>query len=509
MTKPVGNIVKKVKESLSQLLPDNGKTIILALSGGADSIALALLIMEVRSFFGCEIHAVHVNHGLRGKESDQDAEFVKNWCEEKNLGYTIVATADVKKIADAKDMSLEEAAREIRYDILSREASKFESPVILTAHTLDDDIETFMMRLFLGASLKSLSGIREKTEYKGVSIIRPLLKIKRQEIEEYLHSRKETWREDSSNMVPDALRNKIRLEILPYIEKTLSRDIKDSLAKTLDNIKRENDILEILLVENEVAQTIWKKFDSHWKTGFCASVKDLKSAHPALRYRFVRWALDRLEFETKKRKSEIFKMLDDFLCVPGGKRSHHIGGNIYLGRSSNAIIIARQKSESHEELFNPIVSQSQGYLESFSLHHCFQSSIIIDSLGKHDFLDRKITVEMSGSSEILKGDTANRKWTYACFDVSILNDGFRIITGADFLREIEKYSIPKNILEEFEKIGNRLLVDFWLTLPVVVFKDEIIWIPGAGRSEEKYSQLKNESVVLSIGYPDYMTVFFG
>jgi tRNA(Ile)-lysidine synthetase-like protein len=509
VSNPAKNILKKVKESLTQFLPENCETLVLGLSGGADSIALALLIMELHSFLGVEIHAVHVNHGLRGKESDQDAEFVRIWCEEKNLSLTIIDSTDVKKLAEAKDLSLEESAREIRYDIFWQEASKFRTPVILTAHTLDDDIETLLMRLFLGASLKSLSGIREITEYKNVPIIRPMLKIKRQEIIEYLQTHNETWCEDSSNLVPDVLRNKIRLEILPFIEKTLSRDIKDSLGKTLDNIKRENDLLEMLLSENEVAETIWKKFDTFWKVGFCASVHDMKATHPALRYRFVRWALDSLKFETKRRKSDIFKMFDNFLIVPGGKRSHHIGENIYLARSSNAFIIAKQKSESEVELFNPIVSQCQDYLKSFTSRPSYPFNLNVNSLGSYDFLDWKITVEKSDSSEIIKEDSTDREWTKACFDVSILDESFRIITGGDFLREIGRYKIRKDILEEFEKIGNRLLVDFWLSLPVFVHGSEIIWIPGAGKSEEKNCQLKCDSIVISVGYPDYMTVFFG
>ena len=183
---------------------------LVALSGGADSVALLLVLREL----GYHLEAVHCNFRLRGEESDRDETFVKNLCLEQNIKLHLIHF-DTKEYASIHQVSVEMAARELRYRYFEQLRQDLKAKTICVAHHRDDANETLLMNLMRGAGIHGLTGIRPCNG----NIVRPLLGVSHQEIEDYLHSIGQTYVTDSTNLQTDVLRNKIRLQLLPLMEK--------------------------------------------------------------------------------------------------------------------------------------------------------------------------------------------------------------------------------------------------------------------------------------------------
>lgn len=214
-------LVKKVEVSLrnNDLLPP-GSHVVVGLSGGADSIALCLILKELE----WDILAAHVNYGLRGEESDADEQFVRQFCAKKGIALE-VKKVDTLSIAESDKKGIQEIAREIRYSWFRELANKFPGALIATGHHADDQAETVLFQLLRGTGIKGLAGM--KSSHNG--LIRPLLEVRRLEIEEFLQEQAASWRTDSSNDKDDYSRNFIRHHILPLAEKVNEKAVEHIL----------------------------------------------------------------------------------------------------------------------------------------------------------------------------------------------------------------------------------------------------------------------------------------
>jgi tRNA(Ile)-lysidine synthase len=194
-----------------------------ALSGGADSVALLRALAARRQELGLVLHAAHLHHGLRGAEADGDLEFCRELAAKLEIPFheARVDTAQEAR-ADAKTgkpaESIEEAARRLRYSWFEQLMSKELLDAITTAHTLDDQAETVLAKFLRGAWTEGLAGISPKLEGPEGAILRPLLHARRSDIEAYLNALGQTWREDSTNRHLTFTRNRIRHELLPLLE---------------------------------------------------------------------------------------------------------------------------------------------------------------------------------------------------------------------------------------------------------------------------------------------------
>nr|MCR5607624.1 tRNA lysidine(34) synthetase TilS [Lachnospiraceae bacterium] len=190
------------------------KHIVAGVSGGADSVCLLEILYNLKKKYNYTIDVVHINHCIRGKEADEDEAYVKKLCEEKNIefyGYRI----EVKKIADEKKLTEEEAGRQVRYDAFNKIASKYnEKTCIAVAHNMNDVCETMMFNLIRGTGLKGIASI---SPVNG-NIIRPLLCVKREEIEAFLEEMKIEFKIDRTNLLEEYTRNKIRHNIIKYMD---------------------------------------------------------------------------------------------------------------------------------------------------------------------------------------------------------------------------------------------------------------------------------------------------
>lgn len=224
------DFIEKVKGTIRRFgLLTKGHTVLVALSGGPDSVALLHALVAVKSEFGLKLCAAHLNHKLRGRESDQDETFAGDLASGLKVRF-FSKRIDVRSEAKRRKLSIEEAARELRYRYLEKVAQQVKADRIALGHQADDQAETFLMRLIRGAGSAGLSGIPPR---RG-KIIRPLIQIRRAEIEEFLEANGFPCRLDSSNYSPDYLRNRIRLSLLPRIEEEFNPKIVETLNRTAD-----------------------------------------------------------------------------------------------------------------------------------------------------------------------------------------------------------------------------------------------------------------------------------
>jgi tRNA(Ile)-lysidine synthase len=185
------------------------------------------------------IAALHVNHSLRGKESDEDEQFCEQYCKKNNIEFCS-AKVDVKKTASENSESIEEAARNLRYNKLDEFAAKIKATKIVTAHNLDDNTETILLNLFRGSGLKGVSGIPIQ---RGI-IIRPLLSTSKKEILSTIGKYKLKYRTDSTNLESDYTRNFLRNEIIPQIKEKINPALDLNLLRFSEIAKESNLIIE-------------------------------------------------------------------------------------------------------------------------------------------------------------------------------------------------------------------------------------------------------------------------
>lgn len=219
--------------TIKELSPD--KLYLVALSGGADSVALALMMKER----GLNVYALHCNFHLRGKESDRDENFVRHFCDDKNIPLE-VCHFDTRNLAKKHGMSIEMEARELRYTWFAEQAQTLKAEAICVAHHKDDQAETLLLNLIRGTGMRGLAAMHPDRTINGLRILRPLLDTTKQEILDYLASRHQEYVTDSTNLERDALRNRIRLDVMPMLRE-LNPNITDCLARTAHNVRMELD----------------------------------------------------------------------------------------------------------------------------------------------------------------------------------------------------------------------------------------------------------------------------
>ena len=225
----------KFQNHLSASFPFlQGKKLLLAVSGGIDSMVLVDLFQKLEYPFVM----LHCNFRLRAKESDDDMKFIQRYGDTFSIPYT-VAHFETKEYAKEKKVSIQVAARQLRYDWFAEQLIEKEFDYVLTAHHADDNLETFIINLSRGTGLDGLVGIPEINK----EILRPLLPFSRQEIESYAKENTIQWREDSSNASDNYLRNKIRHDIVPIL-KELNPSFLNSFQHTLSNLQQAQSLVD-------------------------------------------------------------------------------------------------------------------------------------------------------------------------------------------------------------------------------------------------------------------------
>jgi tRNA(Ile)-lysidine synthase len=249
--------MKKTEQKVLKFIDRNGlieagDKIIVAFSGGPDSVFALHFLNTYSKKFKIDLHAVHFNHGLRGKESDGDEKFAKDFCKKKSIPF-ISKKLNVKTFAKQNKLSIEEAARKLRYKNLEEINEKLKCSKIVTAHNQSDNTETILINLFSGSGLPGLSGIPVKRD----NIIRPFLCLTKHEIVEYMEENEINFRIDKSNLGIDYKRNFLRNRIIPEIKLKLNPAVDEALFRS------SNNLVSALQFNHKMAEHLAAQFVTH------------------------------------------------------------------------------------------------------------------------------------------------------------------------------------------------------------------------------------------------------
>ncbi len=244
--KTIAGVNRQVRNALEQTGMAPGKLLVVAVSGGPDSLALLHAVHHLRETLDLRLHGAHLDHGLRGDASDADARFVAETFRGLGIEFALEA-ADVASVRRERRLSLEEAARELRYDFLARVAARCGADAVAVGHTSDDQAETVLMHILRGAGLTGLRGMEPLTRRtisgRSVALVRPLLGVARRETVDYCEALGLEPRTDESNLSTALGRNRVRLELLPLLEQ-YNPAIRDALVRLSRSAARDLAYME-------------------------------------------------------------------------------------------------------------------------------------------------------------------------------------------------------------------------------------------------------------------------
>ena len=284
--------------------------VLVGLSGGPDSVVLTHVLFELTTKLGIELIAAHLHHGLRA-EADDDEAFCHELADALHLPF-VAGRIDVASRAKTAGRSIEDEARRARYAFLSEQAAHHVCDRIAVGHTMDDQAETFMMRLARGSGVRGLSSVYPVVKKENADIIRPLIDVRRHEILAYLEERGLSYREDASNLDRRFTRNRLRHDVLPYVADELNPKLVETLARSAEILRDEEDFMEARARKAFInAATAAVAIGN----GISLSVSALDALHPALRRRLTRLAVEHVNGDTANLTSghvaDVLGLLED------------------------------------------------------------------------------------------------------------------------------------------------------------------------------------------------------
>ncbi|MCR4726453.1 MAG: tRNA lysidine(34) synthetase TilS [Clostridia bacterium] len=317
---------------INTALFERGDTIGVAVSGGRDSMSLLHYLNDAKNSLMINVVAIHVEHGIRGKESADDQAFVLDFCEKHDIPVCSTQV-DVPSYAKEHLIGLEQAARELRYQYFDELLKKGVVTKIATAHQLDDQCETVLMRIFRGTGIKGLEGIPSARSGK---YIRPMLSLSRAEISEYAEANAVPHVEDSTNYNLEYTRNFIRHEVFPVVEKMFPQ-YRKSIERLTGAAKEAVSFMDSVAVPYEVDD----------KSRIVFSIDALNSAHPALVRHSIRKAMIEQGFALDFEQCNLLDVLS-LLNKETGKEVSLSQGLIALKAPGHLVIMRAVESEPYE-----------------------------------------------------------------------------------------------------------------------------------------------------------------
>jgi tRNA(Ile)-lysidine synthase len=239
------NLLKRFKERIFRqnqgwLEGEKEVGLVVGVSGGSDSVGLARLLLGLGPRYQLNLHLVHINYGTRDKDSDQDEKLVRELAQEFRLPLTVFKFSSDKLVLDQKKSNQEEIFRDFRYQKFEEIRQKEDLNWIAVAHTKDDQAETVLINLLRGTGLRGLGGMKSRTG----KVIRPLLDFSKAEIQDFLREKGQEWREDQSNQDFKFLRNRVRGELIPFLEGNYNPKIKDRLNSLAQIVQQAEEYIE-------------------------------------------------------------------------------------------------------------------------------------------------------------------------------------------------------------------------------------------------------------------------
>lgn len=476
---------KVLNTIMTNHLIDKGDGVVVGVSGGPDSVCLLHILHAISDILGIQLYAVHINHMLRGDEADSDEKYTSDLCKELNIQLNIVHI-DVRKMARQMGTSVEEAGRIARYAEFDRIAAEVGAKRIAVAHNKNDQAETVMMHIIRGSGIKGLIGM----ELSRGAIIRPLLNISRSEIEQYCRDNSLSPRIDSSNLRSEYSRNKVRLDLFPYIDKNFNSNIIESLLRLSQHALEDNDYLEKCAVKAYEECLIKCSCENSVEL----DIEKFVAQHRAIKIRVIRQAVLRCAGSINGigslHLSAVLKLAERGITgttaeLPGGIRAAVSYGvlRIYKEEKSSDQYKEQGKNKSRN-------GQGSNVLPAEGIELSIPGTVYAEELG--------MTVSTS-VLDVFDVDNCNGMGYNSLvqfFDYQLIKQGINIRNrhDGDIFKPI-KSNGTKKLKEYF--IDNKIPREIRSHIPLICTGNEVIWIVGY-KISDKFKVTENTKRVLKI-----------
>lgn len=440
--------------------------IVVGVSGGHDSMALLYVLLDLKAELDFNILVAHVNHGVRGEEAKKDQLFVEKQCEKLKLPY-YTKNVDMIRYGEEMGISSEEAGRELRYGFFREILRDHGGGKIAVAHNKNDQAETIIMRFMRGTGIDGLKGM----EFKSKDIIRPILAINRYEIENYIENKKIKTVLDKTNLQAIYTRNKVRLELLPYIEDNFNPNIIDTIWRLGNLAGIDSDFLEDYTKRKYKEVLMESK-----KNSISLDAMKLLGFHRSIQQRIIRNAIESLRGSLQGvSEVQILAVLNLLIKGETGKRVD-LSNNILVRLNYNELIIEKDNKEK---------------IGNYSYELSRLEDLVVDEL------DISIHMEIMEASKEIKYE---RSKLVGYFDLDKIKGNLNLRNrkpGDRFVPFGMKGS--KKIKDYFidEKIGLELRDK----IPLITDKDDIMWVVGYRTSGSYKIDEKTKKILkISIKY---------
>lgn len=418
-----------------------GDKVLVAVSGGPDSVALLYLLKQAEPIFHLSLHVFHLNHQLRGEEAAEDAKFVREFAEMLGIPVTL-ANFDVPALMEREKLSLEEAAREARYRLMDQVSADIKADKVALGHQADDQVETFLMRLIRGAGLEGLGSISPVRDH----YIRPLIEVTKEDVLQYIDDNGLKYRLDASNEDLSILRNRIRYELVPLLI-NYNPQFKGTLLKTVELVRDDQSHL------NEITDGVFEVLADTNTNMVRIPVQGLLAQSVAIQRRLVRRCIKWVKSDLRGIEfKHIGAILEGLQSVPVRVELELPGQIVILTEYGDLVF-------GHKQLFEPPV------FEPVTLS--VPGVTIIEALGI------EIEAELIEPSNL----TFERNGEVAHIDADKIPGELKV--------RIRK---PGDSFRPFGMIGEKKLQDFFVdekvprrkrdTIPIVESDDRIVWVAG-------------------------------
>ena len=460
-------LLEQVKRTIDRYrLLDKGDRLVVGVSAGVDSMVLLHLLSAYRQEFDLSLIVAHVNHGLRPEESEKEMELVKK--ESERLGFTFeYGQFNVKEFQKAGGISLQDAARRIRFHFFNVLLQKYNANKIALGHHADDQVETVLLRLMRGSGLKGLKGMLPIREGR---VIRPLLEVWRREIESFAEEMKIPYLLDSSNLKKNYLRNQLRLSLIPLIEKEYQPNFKKIVLKTSTILRKENDYLERETEES------YQKIVREGKDTLSFGFSEYQSLHPAIQWRIIQKMLRRiytgemiLEEGEWLEVSQIYKKLEQ----PSPSFLLELPHGVCLEKRYDLVLMKKEWVKQIPPFEVELISPGRTYIEEI------EKEVVIEETSRNDKFK-----DLYGLPNVVLLDYQNLQ-----FPLKIRNfrpgDRFQPL-GVKGTQKLKEFFIDHKI-PKFERPR----------IPLLISGEMIAWVVGY-RIDERVKITENTQKVLKV-----------
>lgn len=464
-------MLNKIKNFIDKYnMIQKGDRIVVGVSGGADSVCLFDVLLKLAPVYGHTLFVVHVNHGIRGKEADEDEAYVKKLCLDNQVSFTAIKT-DVRAIAVKEGLSEEEAGRKVRYEAFYHCFTENKCNKIAIAHNKNDNAETILFHLFRGSGIKGLTGIQPVRDV----IIRPLLNTGRDEIEAYLNENGISYRTDRTNLTSDYTRNKIRHQIISFAKEEINSAAVEHIVSAANKLAEIESYLEKNIeigFRNSVTYLEEKK-------SYVIDINKLKQEDPVLQKGIIRRTLTQLATRAKDLETLHVELVLDLMEKQSGKVLNLPYGILAM-KSYGTIILKTVKRDENQ----PGVKDSK-----FLTEQKLNIPGITYLPQTNQFLRTKL---INYKKNMIIPRNGCTKW----FDYDKIKNTILVRTRreGDYI-QIDSAGNKKKIKSLFidEKIPRELRE----LLPLVADGSHIMWVIG-GRMSEAYKIDEETKVILEI-----------